>query len=157
MIRFLPCQRQQPRGFSLVEMLVVIAILALVATVGATRLSGPNEATVLKAEARKLVSHLRATRSMSLAKSRVFTVEAVEGGAGYAIRPGEEIVQLPDTLTLSLSPGRRIGPALNDDPAIAFYPDGSASGGSITLAGPSGGQRITVNWMTGEVALAPQA
>ncbi|TDG15233.1 type II secretion system protein GspH [Seongchinamella unica] len=146
--------RAMAAGFSLMELLVVIAILGLVAGVTAARLSDPNQSTSLKAESRKLITHLRATRSKALGESRIYTVESAEDGSGYAIRPGEEDIKLPQGIELSLQAGAGSAKTIGTRPSIRFFPDGSASGGVITLRGLAGQRKVAVNWMTGEVAQA---
>ena len=84
-------------------------------------------------------------------------VEAIEDGAGYAIQPGDETVTLPEPITIKLN--RQKSPIRSSSKPISidFYPDGSSSGGTLSLSAESGEHKIAVNWMTGEVAIAPGA
>lgn len=143
-------------GFSLIELLVVMAILGVLAGLVTARVSSPNEATVLKTESRKLIAHLRATRSKALAESEIYSVMTTDEGKGYAIRPGEEIVILTGAISLELSSTNMPAGLSGSVPSITFYPDGSTSGGTIILSGSNGKREISVNWITGEVAIAPQ-
>jgi general secretion pathway protein H len=141
-------------GYTLLELLVVMAIIAVVSGVTAANFSGSSEGAKLRAESRKLISHMRYTRVRALSESQVFSVVVDSDGRAYQVTPGDEMIALPDPLVMSLS-------SLNEGPEfyagkIAFYPDGSSSGGMITLTAPFGDSVIHVNWMTGEVAHAPE-
>ena len=145
------------RGFTLLELLVVITIMALVIGVTSARYSGSNPAVKLKAESRQLVSHLRHTRVRALSESRILSVSIVDGGQAYQVDPGAKIVSLSAPIVMTLHPLTH-GPKFSAD-SISFYPDGSSSGGSVTLSTTAGestsNEKVDVNWITGEVSHAP--
>ena len=39
---------------------------------------------------------------------------------------------------------------------IRFFPDGSSTGGAITVSGPKLAYRVNVDWLTGTVAIVEQ-
>ncbi|MCK7491838.1 MAG: hypothetical protein MZW92_09370 [Comamonadaceae bacterium] len=39
---------------------------------------------------------------------------------------------------------------------IRFFPDGSSTGGAITVSGPKLAYRVNVDWLTGAIAIVEQ-
>ncbi len=139
-------------GFSLIELLVVMAVmgLALVLIVGykAPWSSGLN----LKGTAAELASGLRLARSEAIAGNRptLFAVDVanhryrIGGGAPRALPPRLAIA----LLTVN---GEKRSAAIGD---IRFNPDGSSSGGRIVLADGARRLAVGVDWLTGRVRVA---
>lgn len=145
-------KRRASRGFTLLELLVVLFLISLMVGVAATRYSAGSESAELKAEARKLVALLRQTRARAVSESISRGVIIPTDVAGYRLVPDSMDVLLPESMHLVIDP-------LSEDlsfaqPGIFFYPDGSSNGGSLTLATEKGSWQLDVNWLTGEVALA---
>lgn len=144
------------RGFTLLELLVVMTIMALVIGVATVSFSGSNPSVKLKAESRQLISNFRYARSRALSESRIFSVSIIDDGRGYQVDPGAESILLPPTMLMSLH-SQTQGPELSSD-RISFYPDGSSSGGTITLSVLEGDVDlkigIAINWITSEISHA---
>jgi general secretion pathway protein H len=142
----------KPGGFSLIELLVVLAVMGfiLVLIVGyrAPWSAGLN----LEGTAAELASGLRLARSQAIADNRpvIFALDLV----GHRYRVGGDPPRgLPPKLSVGLLTvnGEHRSAALGD---IRFNPDGSSTGGRITLA--DGGRRVAVgvDWLTGRVTIA---
>ncbi len=136
-------------GFSLIEVIVVLVVLALVATIFVGR--GPMRSRGVEAAgaARTLAGAMRLARSQAIATDRTvsFSVDParhlyVSGGAVHGL-PGEIglAVQGPDGVA-----ARGL--------AILFRPDGSSTGGSVALADGARTLHVSVDWITGRVVLA---
>lgn len=138
-------------GFTLVEMLVVLAVLALVMALLPPLLEGGQGRAELAAAARELAESLRETRSLALRDGRTESF-AVDGGAG-TFRAGAvgRLRHLPAGVHLSLDRPGGDAPAMAGE--IRFFADGSSSGGGLLLA--QGGRRshVAVDWLTGRVSL----
>ncbi|WP_461519369.1 GspH/FimT family pseudopilin [Porticoccus sp.] len=144
-------ERRASRGFTLLELLVVLFLVSLMVGVAATRFSAGSESAELKAEARKLVALLRQTRAKAVSESISCGVAIPSDTVGYLLLPDARDVQLPEGIHLVIEP-------LTEDlsfaqPGIFFYPDGSSNGGTLTLSTENGSWQLGVNWLTGEVAL----
>jgi general secretion pathway protein H len=127
-------------GFTLIEMIVAIAILglALSVVVGfAPRRHGRLE---LDNAANGLAETLRLARAGAIARSTPVLFAPTRDGGGYAV--DGVVRRLPPSVVLTAAP------------AIRFAPDGSASGGTLRLANGSGTQELRVDWLTGQVAVA---
>ncbi|MFQ5955240.1 MAG: GspH/FimT family protein [Kiloniellales bacterium] len=135
-------------GFTLLELLVVLAVLGLVYALALPSLSGVLAGPRLDREARQLVSALREARSNAIVGGRevAFTVDAAAGAWRYGDRRG--LVNRRLSLSLQTPPGG-VGGA--ERPAIRFFSDGGSTGGHLTLKGEAGVRRIHVHWLTGRV------
>jgi general secretion pathway protein H len=135
-------------GFTLVEMLVVMTIMALVATIAVPPLTHRPETLVLETAARDLAGALRLTRATAIAQNIDIALDIDVDRHTFqssAIRlqsfaPGivtELKVAEPERVTSSHG-------------AFRFFPDGSSTGGDIVLRLRDMETRICVNWLTGE-------
>ena len=105
-----PEPRGLPRGFTLIEMLVVLALIALVAALALPRLGSPPSLTSQEQLRSALVILADARRA------------AIASGRAQALDPA------------GLGPKARYAAAIGSSARIIFYPDGSSSGGTLTLA-----------------------
>jgi general secretion pathway protein H len=122
-------------GFTLIEMIVVIVVMALIAGLVVVRKPWHSVGLDTEATVRTLTSTLRLARSRAIAQDR--DVIVVTGETGFTV-DGASAAVLPAGEALSAA-------------QVTFMPDGGSSGGSILLA--SGPRRIaiSVNWLTGRV------
>jgi general secretion pathway protein H len=139
-------------GFTLVELLLVLVIAAMVAAVAPPLLSAAMPGLQLKSTAREMAAALRYARGQAIAGQQEGMVNldleerrfAVTGRSNdYAIPDG--IAVLLDTVRSELH-GERGG-------AIRFYPDGSSTGGRVTLSRGESSYKVDVDWLTGRVRI----
>jgi general secretion pathway protein H len=141
--------RAAEAGFTLVELLVTLGLLALAYGMVAPSLGRAIGSSDMRIASRDLVAALREARSTAIVGGREvrFIVDASAGayGIGQARRPiprGFDIAaDVPDSRRLS----QRVA-------AIDFFPDGASTGGHVVLA-VRGGARVAldVDWLTGRV------
>jgi general secretion pathway protein H len=132
-------------GFSLIETLVVLSIIALVsASVMAAK---PRSAAArINAEARSIAASLQLARSRARARNAEIVVGVdTQNGRFGAI---DAMRQLPAGMELALTVAvtERHG-AIG---GVRFYPDGRSSGGEILLTYRGRTERVVVNWFTGD-------
>src|SRR5579864_6149834 len=146
------CLDTRAAGFTLIEIIVVLAILGLALTLVVGYKSPVSSGLDLRGSAAALASGLRLARSEAILNDRavIFDLDL----AGHRFRSGSGPVrQLPPSLAIELLTisGERSGGHTGD---IRFNPDGSSTGGRISLAG--GGRKIMVgvDWLTGRVSIA---
>jgi general secretion pathway protein H len=121
-------------GFSLLEMLLVLAILALAATLVVPRLGAgvPGARTALAA--RVVANTVTELRSAAIRDNRAQMLVIGSGGASLA---------LPEGTTATLEPA-----------PLRFLPDGRSSGGRILVRGGGRTILVEVDWLTGLARLS---
>lgn len=143
--------RPSTTGFTLIELLAVLSILALVAVFVVPSLGG-GEVLELKSAARSLAAGLRHTRNQALNSNRSAAM-AVDVGKREFRLPGEKRVRkLPEQIDIVLFTARSEQQSQQQG-AIRFFPDGSSTGGRVTLSGQNVRFLVDVDWLTGKVSV----
>jgi general secretion pathway protein H len=140
------------RGFSLVELLVALAIMGLVVAVVVPSSARFYESMQTRQAARATLSMLAAAREKALSSGRPQDVQ---------VRPSTRRLWTADseyTFPRSISVVVHGAAELNhaDVGVIRFYPEGGSSGGGIDLRRANGnGTAVNVDWLVGRVTLEP--
>jgi len=140
-------------GFTLLEIIVVLVIgVAIYAVLLGVPMRGTSGAE-LKAAARTLASGLRQAQTTAMATRRDAVLK-VDLESREFLLPGEkEPRKLPGHVDLKLFTAQseveseRVG-------GIRFYPDGSSTGGRITVSAGERKYLVDVDWLTGRVHVA---
>ena len=142
---------KRARGFTLVELVVVMVLIAGVTAIGATVIGNALPGSRLRGAAKEIAGQLRYTRAQAIATGReqVFELDVIGKRWTAADRRTGE---LPDDIDLRVITARGEAPA-RDVAAVRFFPDGAATGGRIVLAIDDAAWRVDVGWLTGEVTL----
>ncbi|MER9728175.1 GspH/FimT family pseudopilin [Mesorhizobium sp. M0217] len=139
--------QQAEAGFTLVEMLVVLAIMALMAAIAAPGLVSHYRSKSLETLAGEITMRLRLSRTSAIATAR--PREVLVDLDARTIRFGErDVFALPDDVKLTVVTGQETVVA-GRQTVLTFMPDGSASGMDISLQQKARTARIAVNWLTG--------
>jgi general secretion pathway protein H len=135
-------------GFTLIEVVCVLAIIALLAALVLPAIPRATPNARLEAYALEVAALLTADRNASI-RRHLEVVTALDASAG-AIRSGAGAgrIQLPrdvafDALLADTCEGRKVGAT------IVFFPSGMSCGGTIQLRRGSVGFQVRVNWLTG--------
>lgn len=147
-----PCpDALQQTGFTLVEVVVALALAAMLLGVLNGSYARLYDTLGYRAALRELGSTLHAARNLAQRQGREthFTLDLIRRcyGIGGACK-----ARIPDGLRVEMQLA-----AQDMDSAgrgrLRFYPDGSSTGGSIILARADGhGVRIRVNWLLGRIS-----
>lgn len=134
-------------GFTLLEMVVVVAILALAAAVTMPLLAQPSEALRLQAGVRDLLSALRATRAAAIAANAELAVMIDVDRRTFEspVVPRRSFASGIATQLTFAEPLRET----ESRGGIRFFPDGSATGGTVRLAINGHATQICLDWFTG--------
>jgi general secretion pathway protein H len=144
--------RSARAGFTLIEMLVVLALMALIAGI-AIPILGPGVSTAeLKSSARKVAAGLRMAREDAVATRTDTRLVLDLEHRTFQIERDTHVYALPRGLELKLFTAQNdiISESVG---AIRFYPDGGSTGGRVTLAAGERKFEVDVDWLTGRVAI----
>ncbi|MDH3762259.1 MAG: GspH/FimT family pseudopilin [Gammaproteobacteria bacterium] len=138
------------KGFTLLELLVVITILAFISTLAGVNLHGGDRSD-LESVARTLVTDLRYVRSRAMV-GNVDTEITIDPSSGsYYSRNAEIDRPLPESISVELTVDLR--DTDGERGRIVFYPDGSSSGGEVLLSRNGRRLGVTTAWLNGYVSI----
>lgn len=137
------------RGFSLLEVLLVVAILAIASVLAAAVVRGSSPGIQLRSQAKELAAQLRYTRAHAIATGQAqrFTVDP---RAHAWTAPGDRDGEIPESMDVSFIGAREVQPREGEG-AIVFFPDGASTGGQVRLGIRGATWHVDVAWLTGEV------
>lgn len=145
----MPIANQSEAGFSLIEMLAVLAILAVTVALAIPLLSGRSDGLRLQTASGELAAALRATRSAAIVRHTAMTllVDVDRRNFGSAVvsqRSFEPDIQAKLTFASGMQ-------SAASDGGFKFFPDGSSTGGDVTLSLRGKQTKLCVDWLTGGV------
>lgn len=136
------------RAFSLVEMLIVLAIMAMIMGISIPFTSGFGKGLKIKTTARAIIGMMRVARSNSATLRKnysvVFDVKKgqywIEDDAGSIY---EKKYPLPSSIKFEIKGDKEADPVTFENDRVTFNSSGSVegSGGSVTITDKQGGSR----------------
>lgn len=143
------------KGFTLIELLLVIVIIAISAAVVAPNIGSGNQTAKLNSSARDVASALRFARGHALSQHKESTVLFNLQDNTYQITDKTKKYRIAKEieLTLDIAQSQIIDETQG---SIRFFPDGSSTGGRVTLEVEGNKRQLDVNWLTGHVELNDQ-
>ena len=140
------------RGFALLELTVVLFVVVLGFSVIGLNLASGNDSTEIKAAARDIVSALRFARGHALMTRQEATLTLDLTGNTYTVSGRDKLYQIPEAIDLTVVTAQTELSG-EGEASIRFFPDGSATGGRITLERGKAAWKIDINWLTGQIEL----
>lgn len=140
-------------GFTLVEILVVLSILAIITSITLVYIPGGREKISLKVAASELMTGLNHTRNQAVLthKDALLHIDLSQG-TFWTEGQTKTIKTLPQQVVIELSTAAQ-ETTNNNIANIRFFPDGSSTGGYIKLIGEKENYNIIIHWLTGKVEL----
>ena len=130
-------------GYTLVELMIVLAILSLVATISFSYVIKDRQRAVLGSAVQVVRAALDNARAAAIAQDR--EVIFAGGVDGYRIDNARQALAAPAGLVVEIS-----GP-----PRISFFPSGGSSGGRVIVRDGTKRRAIDVEALTGRAILLP--
>lgn len=140
------------RGMSLLELMIVVALIATLAGIGAMVVGRSLPGRELHDAARTVAGELRFARARAIATGRpqVFVIDVdSRQWQGADQRQGS----LPEGLDVVATTALEERPA-RGQAAVRFFPEGASTGGRIVIRRDQAAWRVDVAWLTGEVTLS---
>jgi general secretion pathway protein H len=143
-------------GFTLLEMVCILAVIAMLAAVLLPNIPRNTSRSRLEAYAVETASLLKADRTAAI-RHRVQIATQIDAGA-RSLRSGStgQILRVADDVVFdAILPNR-----CNERPAfstINFFPTGMSCGGTIMLSRLGATYEIRVNWLTGGIEIVPNS
>jgi general secretion pathway protein H len=138
--------RRRRAGFTLLETIAVLALVALFAGMASQLLRPPSERLRLETATRAFCATLRATRARAIAANAETAVVVDVFNKTYQSPSGQGKLPADAAITLDIANTQNLSPNAG---AITFFPDGGSTGGDIVLQTPGARATIDVNWLTG--------
>ena len=137
------------RGFSLIEVMIVLALTGLLMGVVATNLT---EGPVLRESAREVLASLRHARSSAIMSQKQTRWIMDTTNKSFQIEGLKQERNLSAAIELKLhtAASEVIG---SKQGAIRFFPDGSSTGGSVDVTYKGQTYKVNVEWITGRVSI----
>ncbi|MBA4348589.1 MAG: hypothetical protein C0415_01175 [Thermodesulfovibrio sp.] len=143
-------RNNRQRGFSLVEILITIAILIILAAIAIPSFQGYVINTNLKSAARDLSADFFNCKERAVAENRQYRITFNVGANNYTIEqpPGTAIAPAKSPLTFGANI-QITNAAFGNGSSITFQTRGTATMGSVTLTNSRGSTAIISTNITG--------
>jgi general secretion pathway protein H len=149
----MPEQKNSDAGFSIIELIAAVGIIALATSIVAPRLSSSRQAMALRASAIALAASLKDTRAAARTSNqeRILVIDTAtrQYGSFGATKPKT----IPVSIAVSYEAQSEVFPSASRG-GFQFRPDGSATGGRISLRSGSQTAIVAVDWLTGAVTIS---
>ena len=136
-------------GFTLLELLVVLAIMALTVALAAASIRLSRGGPRLQPLAVILAADIRSARTEAITSNRPVGVNFDVKSHAYRIGAGRAVA-LPRTIAFKLATSEEFRRP-TDVGHLVFFPDGSSTGGQLTLSDPNLSITLMIDWLTGSV------
>jgi general secretion pathway protein H len=148
--------KRSSAGFTLTEMVIVLAILSCLTVVALPYVNAGKEANDARSVALQIAGLLKQAQVMASRNSRPTSVRiSLKGQRQVVVEPGRATVALSDKLAIRVVTAKH-GPN-SDEAVFTFLPNGESTGGSVTIDAGLASNAISVDWLTGRVSVNENA
>jgi general secretion pathway protein H len=144
------------RGFTLLEMVCVLAIIALLAAVLLPVIPRNTSRARLEAYALQTATLLKADRNAAMRRGA--DVATLVDAGTRTVRSGAtpEVVRIPEDVRFDALLPQTCNRRATQS-SISFFANGMSCGGTIALTRFDAGFEIRVNWLTGRIELVSRS
>lgn len=140
-------------GFTLLELMVVIALAMIALTIFSLTLGSPSDDSRVRHAARQLASGLNYAQSLTARRGEAVDFIIDPTLRTFWIDKQTAPASLGEGISLSVRSAREVRSG-DGTPVIRFLPDGSATGGLVVLTAGRASRNVEVDWLTGVVSIA---
>lgn len=139
-------------GFTLIEVMVVLLLLGITYALVPPMFDIGGSTAELKAGARQVAAGLRKARSQAITGREESTLTFDVEARNFRLSGDAAMRSLPRQAEISVFTAQ--GEVVDaHTAAIRFYPDGSSTGGRVSLAMGERKFLVDVDWLTGQVEI----
>lgn len=139
-------------GFSLIELLIALLLLIAALTLAPPFFNKGISSAEFKSSVRLVAAGLRSAQSQAIARNQeklfIMDVEKRQFSLGTELPP----TKLPSSLTLKMKTAES-EQISESEGGIRFFPDGSSTGGAITVTSDAAALSLSIDWITGKVTI----
>lgn len=140
-------------GFTLLEMLAVLAIMSMTITAATVSVRSSGGAARVQPLAVRVAADLKLARSEAIAQNRPVEVAFNAATRTYQVHGSRLPVLLPNSIGFELATPEEFRRSA-DDAKLIFFADGSSTGGRLTLSDKRRAITLMIDWLTGAVTAA---
>jgi general secretion pathway protein H len=142
------------RGFTLLEILLVLFLMGMAYALAVPMIGSGAVTLELKGATRQLAAGLRKARGIAIAQRDEATLTVDVGQRRFALSGDSKIYPLPQNIEIDLftAQSEQLEEKVGN---IRFFPDGTSTGGRITLTAKGSSFAVDVDWLTGKVVITP--
>ena len=146
--------RRGEAGFTLLEIICVLAIIAMLAAIALPAFPRGTSRTMLEGYAVETAALLKADRNAAIRRGVAVATDL--NSISRTIRSGasEDLVQLPQDVGFKAILARQCGQQAAGT-TIQFLPSGMSCGGTIYLTRLGTTLEVRITWLTGGVEIVP--
>ena len=143
------------KGFTLVELLIVLVIMSLLLSLVPPLLSNVMPSVTIKAAANDLYHDLKYVRNMAILNGRQssIVIDTVNSSYSSESKDNGKIISLPSDIRIAVE-NTQLQQLPEENQTIGFFADGSSTGGVVLLSTNDRTFTIVVDWLTGKVSLS---
>lgn len=146
-------KRSKGAGFTLLELVVVVALIALLAVAMPVAFNRVFPAQELRVHAERIAAELRQLHGQALASGQIHSWRAAADGHSIQTTLRTKPFELPSRITARLAAHSMTDASRAGE--ITFHGDGSSSGGTLQLQSGNRVFLIMVSPLTGRVRVTP--
>ena len=140
------------RGFTLLEILVVMVIASMMVALVPPLFSGAVTGAKIKGAARDLAVAMRESRSRAILSGSEQQL-SLNLGQGHYVAGNQKPEALPAEMTIDIQQITGAHVEDNEEYVLRFFADGSTSGELITLKSGNRAYRLQLDWLTGAITI----
>lgn len=147
-------EKNASRGFTLLEILLVLFLMGLAYGLAVPMISSGAVTLELKGATRQLAAGLRKARGVAIAQRDEATLTVDVEQRQFMLSGDSKTYPVSKKVELELftAQSEQIGEKIGN---IRFFPDGTSTGGRITLTAQGSSFTVDVDWLTGKVVITP--
>lgn len=139
------------RGFTLIELLVVFLIIGTALAIAVPLLGPVSSETRVKSDIREFSAFLREARAEAISNNQDVVVTVDTTRRTYATSSAQNKGKFAKEVKLLVT-AAAVEQINSTTAGFRFFPDGSSTGGEVSLEAGSAHYLVKVEWLTGRVS-----